>query len=433
MRKSLYKITFLSVLIFFVIQTKAQQTILLTSQEAESLFLKNNLELIARQYNVNIADAAVIQAKLWDNPSLSINQLNLWSTSSQREGVDEVIPPLFGNFGRNREFSVELSQFVQIAGQRRKLMKMEKVSKEIVVEEFEDLLRSLKTELRKTIYDVVYLQDYQKLLTSQKQVFDQLIKSYQTQVSSGNVSKSELLRLQSSLLELENELYEVQIEYYELQKTLKILLNVQADVLLEIIVDEKRYKNPADISLQSLLQQAENSRPDLKQSQLQTQYYEKAIIYEKSQRAPNMEFGINYDRYGGVWKNFIGFGISIDLPILNQNQGNIKIARYQKEQSEYLYLQHQNIVQQEVVQAFNNYNSIYDFFQKINDNTLLTEVDEMLNIYTDNLLRRNISMLEYIDFMESYKNSKQTMLTVEKNVGQQFEELQWVVGGEISD
>ena len=411
---------------------QAQQVQRLTQQEVEALFLQQNLELIAQQYNINIADAAATQAKLWENPTLSISQLNFWSTSSQREGVDEVIPPLFGSFGKNTEFSIELSQFVQIAGQRRKLMKMEKVGKEMAIEEFEDVLRSLKTELRKSIFELIYLQDYQKTISFQTDVLSKLIDNYQAQVSLGNISKNELLRLQSSFLELENELYEVQMAYNELQKTLKILLNIHPQVILEIETAEKEYKDPADISLGNLLNQAEISRPDLKYYQLQTQYFEKSIAYEKSQRAPNFEISANYDRYGGVWKNFVGFGLSMDLPILNQNQGNIRIARYNKEQSEYQFKQQQNIIQQEVAQAFNNYSSVYDFFKKVNNNTLLGDLDNMLGVYEENLLKRNISMLEYIDFMESYKNNKQTMLSARKNIGQQFEELQYAVGGDIN-
>jgi cobalt-zinc-cadmium efflux system outer membrane protein len=415
----------------FVLPARTQQVQKITQEEAEIMFLKQNLEIIAQQYNIDIADAAITQAKLWENPSLSISQINFWSTSSQREGIDEVIPPLFGNFGRNTEFSVELSQFIQIAGQRRKLMKMEKVSKEMAVEEFGDMLRSLKAELRKSIYDLVYLQEYQTILSNQIEAFDKLIENYQAQVSLGNVSKSELLRLQSSLLELENERHEVRLEYNERQKMLRTLLNIQTQIVLEIVTDGKEYKNPAEISLQNLFQQAKDSRHDLKYSQLQTQYFEKSISYEKSQRAPNLELSVNYDRYGGVWKNFVGFGLNIDLPIINRNQGNIRIAHYNKVQSEYLFQQQQNLVLQEVEQAFNNYGSVYDFFLKMKNNSLLSEIDSMLDVYTENLLKRNISMLEYIDFMESYKNTKQTMLSVKKNIGQQFEELQYVVGEDI--
>jgi len=43
-------------------------------------------------------------------------------------------------------------------------------------------------------------------------------------------------------------------------------------------------------------------------------------------------------------------------------------------------------------------------------------------------MKRNISMLEYLDFIEAYKSNKQTVLTAEKNLNSSFEELQFAVG-----
>ncbi len=416
---------------FVGVSSQAQQVQKMTLEEIETLFLKQNLQLIAAHYNIDIADAAITQAKLWENPSFSIGQVNFWSTPSQREGEAEVIPPLFGNFARNTEFSLELSQMIQIAGQRRKLMKMEKVSKEMIIGEFEDVLRGLKTELRKSVSEIVYLQEYRIILLSQQQILNQLVSTYRQQVSQGNVGKNELLRLHSSLLDIENELHEIQMEYNEQQKVLKTLLNLGPMTVVEIDDVKIQYKDPQDISLENMLVFATESRPDLKRLQLQTQYYEKSIAYEKSQRAPNLELSVSYDRYGGVWKNFVGFGVSIDLPVLNQNQGNIRIAEYSKEQNHHLVLQQQNIVQQEVVEAFNNYISTYNLYMNMEKDDLLLEIDYMLDTYTQNLLQRNISMLEYIDFMDAYKTNKQTVLSIQKRVNQQFEELQYALGNEL--
>ena len=63
----------------------------------------------------------------------------------------------------------------------------------------------------------------------------------------------------------------------------------------------------------------------------------------------------------------------------------------------------------------------------------MSELDNMLNTYAKNLLNRNINMLEYIDFMEAYKDNKNTVLTGRKKVQLQFEELQYIVGTEINN
>ncbi|MDR1503161.1 MAG: TolC family protein [Prevotella sp.] len=429
MKKYLY----LLLLIFSGLSLFAQEekSIKLTVGEVESLFLSNNLQLIATRFDVDIADAAIAQAKLWDNPNLSISDVNLWSTGSQRDGENEVIPPLFGSFAKNTEFSIELSQLIQTANKRGKLVNREKVSKEIALQEFEEVLRGLKVELRKSVYEIQYSQAYLAILTNQRESLSRLIESHTKQVSQGNIAKNELLRLQSSFLELENEINEVRSDLNEQQKTLKVLLNVDPFTNLEIEEDRNPQKSPDSILLARLMELAEESRPDMKLYKLQTQYHEKSLAYEKSLRVPDLTISANYDRYGGVWKDFIGFGVSVDLPFFNRNQGNIRAARISRDQSLYLARQQQNVIQHEVAASYNNYVYTYAFYKKINDDSLLPELDNMLDTYTKNLQNRNISMLEYIDFMDAYRANKQTVLTAKKKVSMQFEELQFTVGTEI--
>ena len=420
-------------LFFSLLKIFAQerQPITLNIKQAETLFLENNLELLATKFNVDIADAAILQAKLWDNPSLSIGDVNLWSTSLQREGEDQVIPPLFGSFGKNTEFSVELSQLIQTANKRGKLIRREKISKDMASQEFEETLRGLKTELRKTMQDILYSQSYVTVLSNQQKYINQLVESFRKQVQSGNVAKSELLRLQSSLLELENEINEVHTTLNDQEKTLKIFLNLDTFIKVEIVDNQISSRDPETIVLLTLFDIADEARPDLKLRKLQTSFHQKSLDYERSLRVPDISLSANYDRHGGVWKNFVGFGVSIDLPFFNRNQGNIKAAKATLAQNELLVRQQQNLVRQEITNSYNNYIYAYRFYEKIKENSLLSELDSMLDVYMKNLLNKNISMLEYIDFMDTYRANKGTILNARKQLNMQFEELQYTVGTDI--
>jgi len=400
----------------------------LSCQEIETLFIENNLILLAEKYNIDIADAAITQAKLWDNPTLSISDVNLWSTKRQR---NELADMTSSSFAKNTEFSIELSQLIQTANKRGKLIRREKVSKEIALQEFENVLRILKVELRKSIYDLHYSQTFMAVLTNQRESISRLVESFKNQVQQGNMAKSELLRLQSSLLELENEINTTRIDLDKQEKSLKILLNINPFVQIEIVDNPEKTINPDKIILPDLMQLAEDSRPDLKQYKLRTKFHKRTLDYEKSQRIPDITLSASYDRYGGVWKDFVGFGVSIDLPFFNRNQVNIRTAKLSIDQSSYLEQQHQNIIRHEVMATYNNYVNAYRFYTRITEDSLLPELDNMLEVYSKNLLNRNISMLEYIDFMEAYRTNKQTILTAQKNVNLQFEELQYVVGTEI--
>jgi len=71
--------------------------------------------LIAEKMNISIADAEIMQAKMWENPTLSVSDVNFWTTNKQREALREA------DANHNTQFAVELSQLITTAGKRRKV------------------------------------------------------------------------------------------------------------------------------------------------------------------------------------------------------------------------------------------------------------------------------------------------------------------------
>jgi cobalt-zinc-cadmium efflux system outer membrane protein len=181
---------------------------------------------------------------------------------------------------------------------------------------------------------------------------------------------------------------------------------VSPEITIEID-DTDSIETPEMFLLSRLLQTAFENRPDLRHQQMQVKYYEKSLAYEKSLRIPNFTVHANYDRYGGVWKNFAGVGIGFDLPFFNRNQGNIKAARIEINQNQYLLQHRENKVGYEVSEAFNNYSQACLFYREITENELFGELDSMLELYAGKLLNKDIGMLEFIDFMNTYKQNKQ--------------------------
>ena len=58
--------------LFLSLSLFAQKDTTLTLHESESLFLKNNLGLLAAQFNVDAARAAIIKARTWENPNFTV-------------------------------------------------------------------------------------------------------------------------------------------------------------------------------------------------------------------------------------------------------------------------------------------------------------------------------------------------------------------------
>ncbi|MDR0505505.1 MAG: TolC family protein [Dysgonamonadaceae bacterium] len=409
-----YIVYFFIIFPFLPCSAQEKQTLKLTCWQVENLFFQQNMLLIAEQMNVDKADASILQAKLWDNPELSVEQINFW-----------------GGAEKEKQFSIELSQLFVVARKRSKLVAREKISKEMSVTEMKELIRSLITELRKSVYEMQYLQAFSRTVYNRQQSLEQLIDTYRKQVEAGNMSKNELLRLQSSLLEIENEANELETALNEQQKNIKSLLCLDTYINVEILPDETLFTSPEHLSQADLMEQALQSRPDLEYLQLEKKFHEKSFIYEKSLAVPDITLSANYDRYGGVWKDFVGVGISFNLPFLNRNQGNIRAAKISMQQSEYLFLQKMKVVQHEITEAFDNYCRAYKLYEKTKANEFIFELDNMLETCARNFLNRNISMLEYLDYMEAYKNGMQTVLIADKNLRNCFAELQYVTGNEI--
>lgn len=182
---------------FIGVSVPARQ-IRLSSDQIEAMFLKQNLALIAERMNVSIADAAIAEATVWDNPELSVGDINFW----KRRGTDEY----GGAVASPKQFSLELSQMVSLSARRIKLAEVEKIDKEITVRQFEELLRSLKMELHISIAELVYLQNLLKVIESRQTLLEKVVAGYRAQYQTGNVTGNELLRLQTALFAVNGEI-----------------------------------------------------------------------------------------------------------------------------------------------------------------------------------------------------------------------------------
>ena len=142
--KRLFVILFISIVCGLL---HAQEAALqLSLKDAERMFLERNLSLIAERYNIDMAQAQVTQARLFDNPVISLEQ-NVYNRLNGK----------YFDFGKDGEAAVEIEQVINIAGQRNKRVRLEKVNKEIAEYQFEEVLRTLRSELNQKFVEVYFL------------------------------------------------------------------------------------------------------------------------------------------------------------------------------------------------------------------------------------------------------------------------------------
>lgn len=411
------------------LQLQAQETLKISREEAETMFLQNNLLLISEKLNIESQQAEVIQARLWPNPEFSISEINLW-----RAREVEPSPPLIGNFGRNQQIAFELNQLVQTAGKRKKLIALEQVDVSKAEQYFEDLLRGLKLELRNQLTNLQYIQQSIKVHQNLIDNISTLTNAYQNQLEKGNISKAEYIRLKAQELEINKEILELTRQSNEIQKELKLLLRTNPTVSIEITDDGfVKDTNPYEaIFIDQIVENAKENRPDYKLALLEEEYSNKLLSYEKAQRIPDMTFGVNYDRNGNTMLDFVGFGVSFDLPVFNRNKGNITKAKLQIENAKVQKEQTLLTIENEIFLAYKSLQQAIDFVKSIEPD-YEKDLDLLLENYTKNFTSKNVSMLEYFDFMDAYLENKKIILEAQKDVNQKAEELNYSLGKDFNN
>src|SRR5690606_40430549 len=90
---------------------------------------------------------------------------------------------------------------------------------------------------------------------------------------------------------------------------------------------EKLPKNITDIALQKNI--------GLQKNAIEYKKAHEALLLEKAHKPPDLVLQLNYDRGGNIMRDFVGLGVSFDIPIFNSNIENITQAANGLEQQQY--------------------------------------------------------------------------------------------------
>ncbi|MDT4847767.1 Outer membrane efflux protein [compost metagenome] len=324
---------------------------------------------------------------------------------------------------------MELEQLIETAGKRKKEVAVEAVGVEMAAAEFQELLRELKLELRNRMTGLQALEEKRRNEESRLASVKKLSRAYDNQVQQGHVPRNEAARLKALELEISKELREAGAASFELQAGLKQLLKLEPAAVL-VITDPPEPDMTAYRLLSPDRLADEADRPDLMRAQLEETRYHKAVDLERARSRPDVTLRAQYDRNGNTMLNFFGIGASIDLPLFNRNQGNIQYVRIRAQQAGTLVQRQALSVSTEIIQAYQGLRNALDFYDAIGKD-YDKSLDDLLNTYTQNFMNRNISLLEYLDFSETYRNSKDILTDAGKELREQAEKLNYALGKDI--
>lgn len=387
-----------------------------TLKDCDEALQKNNLQLLAQQYNITAANAAIIQARIWEQPVFTAD-VNAYNPQDKKTF----------DVGSNGQKFFSVEQLITLGGKRKNEIALAKTNASIAALQFEEVLFQLKRELHKSFYTVYF--DNKKIasLDTQLEQIEALLQSYEIQSEKGNIALRDVVRLQSLLLNLKNDRIEIQKSILEEKKNLSLITGIEGKI--NPVVSEKEvialYKNK-DLNAGDLLALAKEKNPEFLIAQKNIEVQQVAVKLQKSLAVPDVTAGVAYDQNSGAFRDQVNVTLGIPLPLWNKNKGNIKIAEAQlgqiKADADYKTRELETTIE-----------NAYEIWleQKKQSNNLKESVAQNLEVVYNGVLKnfqgRNISLFEFTDFMESYNQSILQMNELHKQLILSGETLNHIV------
>ncbi len=400
------------------LSSHAQDTVRITLHQAEDIFLQHNLSLLAERYNIDMAKASVLQARLYNNPNIAVSG-NIYNPALHKP---------FDLSNETGQYTVDVQQVIILAGKRNKQIKLARTGAALAEHAFFDLLRTLRFTLRSDFYKAYYQLNSINAYQVQIESLERLSATFGELQSRGAVTLKDALRIKSLLYSLKAEQTSIRNDFNDVQSEIRLLLQ-NNHVTFVPVIDGAAARLPAmaELSLQALVDTAYVSRQDLKMSRDSLVSSTQNLALQKALAVPDITVGGQFDKRGNFVDNASFFTASMDLPLFGRNQGNIRAARLAIDQSKVRLDQQRQIVENEVRQAYTAALNTEQMLGSV-DPGFRGQFEQLLKSITQNFERRNISLLEFADFYDSYKENILQLNKLESDRMQSMEQLNYAVG-----
>jgi len=360
----------------------------ITISDAVAIFLRQNLQLVAARYDIDIADADKLTARLRPNPAISV-------------GFSD-IPLSRLSFVNPQTYSYGVSQTFELGGKRNKRIETANANSEVARAEFEMVVWQATNDLKKKFYAVVLAQSLLNLAKENQKTFAEVIKDTAELVQAGEIAGLDLTRLEVEQLKFDTDVANSERDYEVALRDLRVALGGDYRAM-EIDVSGSLDPEPYNFSLKELVDEAMAARPDLRAAQLSERAADAAIRLQNAQRIPDLTLGGGIDQIpsGGSTYNF---GVGIPLPIHDRNQGERAKALIEKSKAQ----NQQHVVTNQILGDVDKALVAFQIQKRrveLYRNGVLTKVDNIQKLTEFSLKAGESSTLELLDAIRTRRET----------------------------
>jgi cobalt-zinc-cadmium efflux system outer membrane protein len=280
----------------------------------------------------------------------------------------------------------------------------------------------------KSLYTEYWFLQYKLEVYEQAlEVIKQVLASAKARQTEGTVSGLQVQRFTIEKNRYLRQRNEVELEMMQAGKQLAFMITSNEESGSEFQVESDFPVNPIMEDVETLQQYALEHRADLQAKELEAEALGLKFKVEKRERLPDLKVNFGYKNQSDGSEGFV-IGGGIQLPIFNQNSGNITMAEAEhRSVKTSLHIQKRNIRNQVDV-AYQRALNLYAQWQDIQQNPLSSE---MLETSRSAYQEGRYSLVELLDATKAYVDGRSLQHRITADYQQALFTLDTITSGKI--
>ena len=380
--------------------------------------IDKNLGLIAERYNIPIADARIITARLKPNPvfSFEAGHLNFLVPNGNPTGS-----------GPN-EFAFHTDFLFERGGKREKRIEVAQETRAVVEQQLLNSIRSVVLDVENAVVDLLQARANLELANDNLKSFNSVVQINEVRVRAGDLAPVELARTRLTALQFRNAVIQAESQLRVSRSRLQFLIGRTTDsVDFEVIGEQRRDSSPLD--LETLQQRALLLRPDI-QALVHDQARSAAEVRSQiAQGKVDYTIGVEYLRQQKPsFGNLLGFSFSVPLPVFNRNQGEIERARQEQRQADVRLRALEAEVRNQVQTAYVQYMTSRQLLQDI-ETDMLQQARQVRQTMEYSYRRGEASFVDFLDAQRTFNDTMQNYNSARAEYARSLYLIDSVAGG----
>lgn len=389
-------------------------------QQAVDEAVANNLELLARRYDLKIADARIITARMRPNPTLSVEADHLDLLGTRYSAANGAGPA---------EYSARIDWIFEGGGKRQRRQQVAELEKQVTELRLQEAVRQLILEVQNSFVEMLLARGLLALAHENSQSLERLVRISSERVRAGDLAKVELMRTQLARLQMDNSVIQARLRLQtSRQKVLLLMGRPSFEEAFEIEGDFSREGIPDPFPV--LEKKALDRRPDYLAMIREQQRSEAEVEKQIADSHIDYTVGMEYRRQQGLagTGNSLGFFLSIPLILQDTNEGEIERTRQEAAQIKAQTLALAATIRQELLSAWEQFKTAEALLVRI-EQEMLAQSRQVLETMEYSYRVGHASLIELLDAQRAYNETVQSHIEARAEYTRSRYALESMIGG----